>query len=152
MIAIPAGSVKSFSDLPSYEDIAWHLSGDVGPVPPYGSGDIPGSDTHSKLSVHQADGNSELALIGAMNGLDPTTVYTVLVSKGYFATPVYWPGLLTISLPSFTFTTDRYGSGIWHIQVSDTDFEGPGTYAVSVWINSPGRTVLISNTFMIQVR
>jgi len=152
VIAIPAGSLKSFSGLKAYEDIAWHLSGDVGPVPPYGSGDIPGSDTHSKLSVHQADGNSELALIGAMNGLEPTTIYTVLVSKGYFATPVYWPGLLTISLPSFTFTTDRYGTGIWHIQVSDTDFEGPGTYAVSVWINSPGRTVLISNTFMIQVR
>ena len=152
MIAIPAGSIKPYATLQSYEDIAWHLSGDVGPVPPYGAGDIPGSDTHSKLSVQQTDGNSELALIGAMNGLDPNTVYTVLVSKGYFASPVYWPGLLSISIPSFTFTTNRYGSGIWRIHVSDTDFDGPGTYAVSVWINSPGRTVLISNTFVIQVR
>jgi hypothetical protein len=144
--------VKPYSSLPAYEDVAWHLSGNVGPVPPYGAGDIPHSDTHSKLSVHQADGNSELALIGAMNGLDPNTVYTVLVSKGYFASPVFWPGLLTISIHTFTFTTDRYGSGIWHIYVRDTDFNGPGTYAVSVWINSPNSTVLISNTFMIQVR
>jgi len=149
VIAIPVGSVKPYSSLPAYEDIAWHLFGDI---PPYGAGDIPCSDTHSKLSVHQADGNSELALIGTMNGLDPGTAYTVLVSKGYFATPVYWPGLLTISIPSFTFTTDRYGSGIWHIHISDTDFNGPGTYAVSVWINSSGKTVLISNSFMIQVR
>ena len=150
MIAIPAGSVKPYLSTAA-KDVAWHVSGDVGPVPPYGAGDIPGSDTSSKLTVNLLNGNTEVALTGAMNGLDHRAVYTVLLSRGYSTTPVYWPGLFSITIPIFMFTTDEKGSGNWHIHVRDTDFSGAGTYALSVWINSPRRTILISNTFMIAV-
>jgi len=151
MIAIPVGAAKPASNLAVSEEVAWHVSAEVGPVPPYGAGDILGSDTVSKLIVNQPNGNKEVALTGVMNGLNPDTVYTVLLSKGYFTTPVYWPGLFTSTIPTFTFTTDEYGSGIWYINLRDTIFRSSGTYALSVWINSPSRTILISNTFTVEV-
>jgi hypothetical protein len=106
MIAISVGEVKPTYNLAAAEEVAWHVSAEVGPVPPYGDGDILGSDTASKLIVNQPNGNTEVALTGVMNGLNPNTVYTVLLSKGYFTTPVYWPGLFTSTIPTFTFTTD----------------------------------------------
>jgi hypothetical protein len=151
MIAIPVGAVKPTYNLAAAEEVAWHVSAEVGPVPPYGDGDILGSDTSSKLIVNQPKGNTEVAMTGVMNGLNPNTVYTVLLSKGYFTTPVYWPGLFTSTIPTFTFTTDEYGSGSWHITLRDTIFTGAGTYALSVWVNSPSRTILISNTFTVVV-
>jgi hypothetical protein len=70
-----AGAVRTY---------AWHLSGEVMPVPPYGSSrDIPGSDTASKLIVNQPNGNTEVTITGVMNGLTPNTTYTVYLSKGY---------------------------------------------------------------------
>lgn len=53
------------------------------PVPPYGSRDIPGSDTASKLIVNQPNGKIEVTITGPMNGLNPNTVYTVYLSKEY---------------------------------------------------------------------
>ena len=61
----------------------WNLSGDVMPVPPYGSGDIPGSDTGSRLIVNQPDGVVEATINGTMRGLLPNTDYTVYLSKKY---------------------------------------------------------------------
>jgi pyridoxal/pyridoxine/pyridoxamine kinase len=49
MIAIPVGAAKSASNLAVSEEVAWHVSAEVGPVPPYGVGDLLGSDTVSKL-------------------------------------------------------------------------------------------------------
>jgi hypothetical protein len=61
----------------------WHLSGSVMPEPPYGSMDIPGSDTASKLVVHQKNKKEIIKLKGVMKGLHPNTTYTVYLSNGY---------------------------------------------------------------------
>ncbi len=65
------------------QEVDWNLSADVMPVPKYGSKDIPGSDTVSKLIVNQPNGKVEVAITGVMNGLDPNTTYTVYLSNGY---------------------------------------------------------------------
>ena len=64
--------------LPANE-IPWHLSAAVMPVPPYGSVDIPGSDTASKLYVHP----DTTEINGVMSGLKPDIPYTVYVSNSY---------------------------------------------------------------------
>jgi hypothetical protein len=68
------------------EKVPWNLSGAVMPIPPfglYGTGDIPGSDTASKLIVNRPNGNTWLTLTGIMRGLAPRTTYTVYISNGY---------------------------------------------------------------------
>jgi len=62
-----------------------------------------------------------------------------------------YPGLFG-GLQTFTFTTDEFGNGSWHINLRDTDFAGPGTYTMSIWVNSPyPATILISNNFTVVV-
>jgi hypothetical protein len=239
-------------------------------VPPYGSVDIPGSDTASKLIVNRPNGNTVLTMTGDMNGLSPLTTYTVYVSNGY--TPyvntgwditgtwemqalgaydhdctlaqsdtaftgtcdwpavgpysihetitgiidpmtgaisswhgvyypsgstaatgyeyeatgtiqadgkfvgsvadnqgnsgswnsisgaaqkthtgdTYWPGLFP-TVSKFTFTTDKFGSGNWHVNLKDANFSGPGIYPLSIWINGAAGTILISDTFDVKV-
>ena len=251
---------------PGAQTYAWHLSAAVMPVPPYGSGDIPGSDTASKLIVNQPNGNTEVTLTGVMNGLAPNTTYEVRLQNPYtpyvftgwdvtgsyviYATLgniVYteyltlaqsgtgitgtslalagnaspwtiesglvngntvtflayfnnsptlhaeFTGLITTdgsisgnwadvspgtrsgtwgttsgaavkthtgndwssgvfnNQPIFTFMTDAYGSGSWHLNLTNEDFPNLGIYALSVWINAPGRTVLISDNFSVVV-
>lgn len=82
-MGVPVQAVKPSGNLASAQKVAWNLSAAVMPVPPYGSGDIPGSDTASKLIVNQPNGNTELTITGAMNGLNPNTAYTVYLSNGY---------------------------------------------------------------------
>jgi len=63
-----------------------------------------------------------------------------------------WPGLFTNTIPSFTFTTDAYGSGSWHLNLRDSDFGGKvGTFTLSIWINASGGTLLISDNFGVTV-
>lgn len=250
-------------------EVPWNLSGDVMPVPPYGSMDIPGSDTASKLIVNQPNGNTEVVITGVMNGLLPNTSYTVYPSKGYtpykvtgwdvegsytlnltvgstpyieylvltqdggeltgqslalnpeqtssrwnidsgsvidnvitinahfgtdtsmklimegtiatdgsmsgtwhdvgwntrsgiwsttagHATKTFtgnqsWPGLFP-GQSTFTFVTDEYGSGSWHLNLKNEDFLVSGEYILSVWINNiNGKTILISNNFTVIV-
>lgn len=256
--------VKPEGNLAGAQTYAWHLSADVAFVPPYGSHDIPGSDTASKLIVNQPNGNTEVTITGVMNGLNPNTTYTVYLSEGYtkskldirgtykwlvtdrilqhdmiittqnsdgtfsgtggypagcypytlpgqtaeaitgqimgdqvnvtFTTtysgplnPGYvltflgtvapdgsmsgrnmsntwdwttteghakyvvpgWPGLLP-GQETFTFVTDAYGSGSWHVNLRDSDFpQGWVTHNLSVWINEAGGTMLISDTFQV---
>jgi hypothetical protein len=78
-----ASAVKPTENLASAQKVNWNLSGDVMPVPPYGSMDIEGSDTASKLIVNQPNGKIEAAITGVMKGLNPDTTYTVYLSKGY---------------------------------------------------------------------
>lgn len=253
-------AVKPAGNLASAEKVPWNLSAEVMKVPPYGSRDIPGSDEASKLIVNQPNGNVEVVITGAMNGLNPNTVYTVYLSRGYaknfarwslvgdwklefdYLGGIYphdmwittetdttfsgtgsnshtwvvtgtksgsgvsismtidydgstyeviadgtivdgsmsgtwasnvgqsgtwesvsgsaifqgyvgtgWSGLFTSTIPPFTFTTDEYGAGSWHINLRDSDFPGPGTYTLSVWINEAGGTMLISNNFSVTV-
>ena len=263
---VPATSqtkVKPTGNLAGAEEVAWNLSAGVMPVPPYGSDDIPDSDTASKLIVNQPNGAVEVTITGAMNGLNPNETYTVFLSKGYtkytpfnikgtykwlvlgtyehdmiidtqnpdgtfsgtggypagsspytlsgqtsetitgqvmgnqiditFTTtylgpynPGYsatvsgiiasdgsmsgtspwewhttfgnvtlasgstgWPGLFTSTVQPFTFNTDAYGSGSWHINLRNSDFPGTGIYTLSVWINNG--TILISDNFEVVV-
>ena len=257
LAAKPAGNLAGAVNVP------WNLSADVMPAPPYGSGDIAGSDAASKLIVNQPNGNTEVTITGVMNGLTPNTVFTVYLSNGYTeykpldvrgtykwlvlgtyehdltittqnadgtfsgfggypagAAPYYlsgqtaeiitgqvngdqvhitftttyagpynpgytatvsgtiasdgsmsgtspwewhttaghatlasgstgWSGLFTSTVQPFTFVTDEYGSGSWHLNLRDEDFPGPGTYSLSVWINLGG-TILISDTFTVE--
>jgi len=62
-----------------------------------------------------------------------------------------WPGLFTSTVQPFTFTTDEYGVGSWHINLRDENFYGPNTYSLSVWINEAGATMLISDVFKVKV-
>lgn len=258
----PVQAAKPGGNLAGAEKVPWNLSAAVMPVPPYGSLDIPGSDTASKLIVNQPNGNTEVAITGAMNGLNPNTTYTVFLSNGYtpYVTgwnvagtwvlrfnlggnydhditlaqsngvltgtggypaggPPYsitetitgtidvvtgavaihsvynngywydaigiiapggtmsgtwgntsqgyghswssisgnavthtgstgWPGLFNTQQP-FTFTTDAYGAGSWHVNLKDADLPEEGTFDLSVWINEAGRTMLISDTFQV---
>lgn len=54
---------------------------------------------------------------------------------------------------TFTFTTDAYGAGSWHVNLRDADFPGPGIYPLSVWINNNAipATILISDNFQVTV-
>ncbi|MFH1423552.1 MAG: hypothetical protein ABIG29_01160 [Candidatus Nealsonbacteria bacterium] len=81
--ALPVQAAKPAGNLAGAQTVAWNLSAAVMPVPPYGSRDIPGSDTASKLIVNQPNGNNIVTMTGVMNGLHPNTVYTVYLSKGY---------------------------------------------------------------------
>jgi len=83
LIATPVAAAKPTDNLAGAQKVAWHLSGAVMPVPPYGSGDIPGSDTASTLIVNQPNGNTQVTLNGVMKGLQPNTEYKVYLSKGY---------------------------------------------------------------------
>ncbi len=67
------------------------------------------------------------------------------VGNGY---PGLFPGQET-----FTFMTDEFGSGSWHINLRDEDFSGPNSYNLSVWINNNGipATILISDPFTVIV-
>lgn len=261
--AVPVQAVKPAGNLASAQKVPWNLSADVMPVPPYGSMDIPGSDTASKLIVNQPNGNVEVTVTGVMNGLNPNTVYTVYLSNEYepyvygwsvagdwdiainylgtdyihitnlvqsgtsitagtLVFPDYtkeidsgsvigneisivahyteggagiltltgtiapdgsmsgnwldtwgeldrtgnwrstsglavkthtgdtrWPGNFTSTVPPFTFTTDAYGAGSWHVNLRDADFPGKGTHNLSVWINNG--TILISDNFSVTV-
>jgi hypothetical protein len=266
----PVLAIKPAGNPAGSQTVAWNLSGDVMPVPPYGSRDIPGSDTASKLIFSQPNGEVEVAITGVMNGLHPNTEYTVYLSKSYTpyvftgwsivgdwvirftlgsnydhdiiittqndgsfsgyggwpaggpysitetvkgnidvmsgyvtfhseynngywydatgtiasdgtmsgtwgntiqgygytwssisgrATKTHtgdtsWPGLFTDRVPPFTFITDEYGSGSWHINLRDSDFpesQQSQQYTLSVWINEAGATILISDNFSVQV-
>jgi len=143
-------AVKPAANLAGNVKVPWNLSADVMPDPPYGSIDIPGSDTASKLNVNQPNGSTEVTITGAMNGLVADTTYSVYLSKGYIVDTT-WPGLFTSTVPTFTFTTDEFGAGSWHINMRDSDFVAPGSYDLSVWINAAGGTLLISDTFVVVV-
>jgi hypothetical protein len=267
-MAGPVFAVKPSTNLAAAQKVDWNLSGAVMPVPPYGSGDIFGSDTASKLIVNQPNGNTEVTITGAMNGLNPDTTYTVYLSKAYTpyvytgwsvlgawvlrfnlggnydhdivinvqndgtfsgtggypaSGPPYsitetvtgtidvmtgaitmhsvynngywydaigtiasdgtmsgtwgntgqgyghswysisghavktntgntgWPGLFTSTVQPFTFTTDEFGVGSWHLNLRDENFPASGTFSLSVWINGGGRTILVSDTFEVVV-
>jgi hypothetical protein len=256
---------KPAGNLAGAEKVPWNLSGAVMPVPIWGLSDIPGSDTASKLIVNQPNGNTEVTITGAMNGLNKNTTYKVILANGYtkftgwnvvgewslrwvingggaydhdmfitfqadgsFTGWAGYPagadpysivegvtgtigvttnGSVTIHItqgsyysdstgtidykdgkmsgtwtdkngnvgtfstlsgnatsigggsteypggfndyPTFTFMTDEYGSGSWHINLRDDDFPGPNTYPLSVWINNV--SILISDSFEVVV-
>ena len=54
-----------------------------------------------------------------------------------------WPGYST-NVPAFTFTANSEGSASWHINLTGENITLPKDF--SVWINSGGGTMLISDT------
>jgi len=266
--AAPALAGKPAPNLVGAQVVPWNLSAAAMPVPPYGSVDIPGSDSASKLIVNQPNGNTQATITGVMGGLTPLTTYTVFLSNGYtpykdlgwdvtgsytidltldaahyteylvlawdatngvtgtyvaldaagtvsrwdidsgavvgdqltlhayfdtnpsmeadFAAKIAadgslydgtwadvapgtrsgtwtstvglatkitsgstrWPGMFG-ALQPFTFVTNQVGAASWHVNLKNADFPGAGTYPLSVWINSGGGTMLISDTFTV---
>jgi len=116
--------VKPTGNLAGAEEVAWNLSADVMPVPKYGSRDIPGSDTASKLIVNQPNGAVEVTMTGVMNGLNPNTTYTVYLSKGY--TP-YVPLDVTGTYTWLVLSTYHHDLVIT-TQNPDGTFSGTGGY------------------------
>lgn len=89
---------------------------------------------------------------GSMSGTSPWEWHTTSGSVTLASGSTGWPGLLTSTVQPFTFVTDEYGMGNWHLNLRDDDFlSGPGPYNLSVWINEAGRTMLISDTFEVVV-
>ncbi len=84
LLAVGPGMVfAAATNHPGAQTYGWHLSGAVMPVPPYGSMDISGSDTASKMIVNQPNGKMGAVVTGVMNGLLPNTTYTVYPSNPY---------------------------------------------------------------------
>lgn len=63
-----------------------------------------------------------------------------------------YPGLFW-GQSTFTFWTDEFGNGSWHMNLRDSDFPSTGIYTLSFWINDPGvpATILISDNFQVVV-
>jgi len=52
----------------------------------------------------------------------------------------------------FQFTTDANGSGSWHVNLKDSDFDDiTGEHILSVWINKSGASILVSDPFTVVV-
>jgi hypothetical protein len=80
---LPVSAARAPTNYAGADKVAWHASAEVMPVPPYGSVDIPGAATASKLIVNEPNGNTQVTLTGVMKGLAPNTQYTVYISNGY---------------------------------------------------------------------
>lgn len=107
------------------QKVDWNLSADVMPVPPYGSGDIEGSDTASKLIVNQPNGKVDANITGVMKGLNPDTTYTVYLSKGYI--PYEYTGWNVIG--DWVLEFDYLGALYIHdMTITDNTFTGTGGY------------------------
>jgi hypothetical protein len=148
LITVPVSAVKPTANLAAAQFVPWHLSADVASVPPYGCGDIPGSDTASKLIVNQPNGNTEVTITGAMNGLHPNTVYTVFLSNGYTKSMNRWDITGDWDL---AFTLGTPPSSYYHTMHvtlqnaptcgADSSFVGTG-----VWNNDPSYTWDVTGT------
>lgn len=138
-------AVKPVGNLSGAIKVPWNLSREVMPVPPYGSRDIPGSDTASKLIVNQPNGAIEVTITGEMNGLNPNTTYTVYLSKTYAPYVSGWNivGDWVLRL--------HYGSSIYDHDVvinnqSGGNLTGTGGYPTGGYPYSPPYNEIITGT------
>jgi len=134
--------------------VEWNLSGEVMPVPPYGSEDISGSESSSKLTIKQLDETNKVVLIGEMNGLLPEDNFRVFLHEPYVP-HTHMPSRFQDNNKSpITIVTDKNGSRRWEIHLDIDDFPQRGVHSLSVWINklNPNRTILISNNFEVEIR
>ncbi len=143
--ALLAGSItlgtNAFAD--DSIEVDWNLSAAVMPAPPYGTLDIPDSDTESELEVESSE-SGLVTLEGEMEELTPNTSYTVYVSKAYVPL-TSWSGFYP-GVGAFIFVTDSDGEAEWEVQVNPVS----GFPEMSVWINVSGiGTLLISDNFTI---
>jgi len=137
VLTTTALAAKPSSNYAGAQKYSWHLSGDVMPVPPYGSFDIPGSDTASKLIVNQPNGKVIANMTGVMNGLNPNTEYTVYLSKVY--TPYNFTGW-DVTGP-WTISFDYLGNPYIHnltLNQSSSTIGGSGSSAPYTWVIDAG--------------
>lgn len=87
----------------------------------------------------------------SMSGTVPWEWHTTSGAATLASGSTGWPGLFTSTVQPFTFVTDEYGSGSWHLNLRDNNFPASGTFTLSIWINGGGRTILISDTFEVTV-
>ena len=132
-------------------EVKWNLSGAVMPQPKYGLRDISGSEKVSVLTVVQTE--KQIQITGEMSNLSRDTLYAVLLAKGYTPNTAY-PGLFTDKIGNFTFMSTLGGSYRWTFIIFNTDFPGPGTYTLSIWINDTvtNTTILISDNFDVTIK
>ncbi len=72
-----------------------------------------------------------------------TTTSGLAIDHGY-------PGLFG-GLQMLPFQTDEFGTGSWHINLRNENFTVSGTYHMSIWVNQPGATILVSDNFDVVV-
>jgi hypothetical protein len=127
--SLPVLAAKPADNMAGAQKVAWNLSAKVMPVPPYGSMDITGSDTASKLIVNRPNGKTVATITGAMSGLHANTVYTVYLSNGY--TPYVFTGW---NVTGNWIKSDEYqGSQYPHDMIltqTGTSLTGSGGYPV----------------------
>jgi hypothetical protein len=92
-----------------------------------------------------------IAADGSMSGNSPWEWHTISGAVTLASGSMSWPGLFTSTVQPFTFTTNEYGEGSWHINLRDANFPGQGDFTLSVWINEAGSTMLISDNFEVHV-
>ena len=151
LVTAPVGAAGGGRARAGATQYPFHLSGDVQPVPPYGSIDIPGSS--GKLIVNQPEGEVSVVLTAIFDGLLPTRTYRVYIMN--YAQPGASGWTYTHRGPwtlMATFTTDEFGHGDWHLNIRAGDL-ALGTYNLSVWINdgAHGLTLLISDNFEVVI-
>lgn len=166
-IGLPAGEYKlllewyehyvtahvSFDIRQNKFNVLWHLSGDVMRVPPYGSMDIPSSDSASKLTVQQLQDEGNVKIRCDMKGLRPLTRYRLAISKWYSRGSDRYPGIFSNTLSPLSFVTAEDGCALKEINLQPKDFPNPGIHTLSMWLNNeePMRTILISDNFEVRV-
>jgi len=140
-------------DLPLHTfSVEWNLSGDVMLVPPdgpYGTRDIPNSDSESDLIVNQLV-EGIVKIICDMRGLRPKFRYRLAVCKEYTPHSKIWPGNFYNISPE-PFDTDSEGCGVMEFNLRSNNFPNPGVHTLSMWLNlHPGNTLLISDNFKVR--
>jgi len=134
--------------------VKWNLSGAV-MSGDYGRIDIPDSDSASRLKVHQLEGEVKVKIVCDMRGLKPISRYKLDVCKEYVLNSPHWPGRFSDTISIISFTTDSEGCGKKEFNLRFNDFSNrPGVHTLSVFLNDSvdGRTILISDNFVVNVR
>ncbi|MBA7632694.1 hypothetical protein ES703_40246 [subsurface metagenome] len=98
---------------------------------------------------YSATVSGTIAADGTMSGNSPWEWHTTSGNATLASGSKGFPGLFTSTIQPFTFTTDEFGAGNWHINLKDADFSSAGNFDLSVWINVAGRTILISDVFTV---
>lgn len=124
-------------------DANWHLSGEVQPVPPFGSQDMRGSDKASTL--HISHRGKEISLTARMRYLKPSCQYRVEIG------PPYTAGRLiredNIGGSRTIFKTDQNGEADWSFTLSADELATRDLRRFSVWVGDVpmNATVLLSD-------
>jgi hypothetical protein len=131
---------------------SFYNSGDVLPVPPYGSVDEP--ESYAKLIVNQPLGEVSVVLTAVFSGLTPGRIYDVHFMNLGCPNAAGWSytnyGCWTLM---GSFTADENGHADYHRNIWADELLPGSTYNLSVWINNQVEelTMLVSDNFEVVV-